>query len=76
MGGGISRCNNLLFRDQRNNQVLLHSTKNYIQYPVINDNRKVFKKECIHIRITESLCCIAEINTTLNQLYFILKYYF
>ena len=24
----------------------------------------------IHIYITESLCCIAEINKTLNQLYF------
>ena len=30
---------------------------------------KEYKKECIYICITESLCCTAEINTTLNQLY-------
>ena len=29
-----------------NNKVLLHSTGNYIQYPVINHNGKDYKKEC------------------------------
>ena len=39
-----------------NNKVLWYSTENYIQYPVINQNGK----EC-----EKSLCCTAEINTTL-----------
>ena len=49
------------------NKVLLYSTRKYIQYPVINHNGKEYKKECIcvYIFITESLCYIAEINTTL-----------
>ena len=27
--------------------------------------KRILKKECIYISITESLCCTAEINTTL-----------
>ena len=30
-----------------------------------NKWKRIFKKECIHICITESLCCTAKINTTL-----------
>ena len=55
--------------------VLLYSTGKYIQYPVINHNGIEYKKEYIYIYIyihtyiyvciTESLCCTAEINTTL-----------
>ena len=45
------------------NKVLLYSTGNYIQYPVVNNNGKEYKKECICI--TESLCCTPETNTTL-----------
>ena len=41
-----------------NRKAFVYSTGNYIQYPVINHNGKGYKKECI----TESLCCIAEIN--------------
>jgi len=44
------------------NKVLLYSTGNYIQYPVINIKERNVKKN-IYICITESLCCIAEINT-------------
>ena len=40
-----------------------YSTGNYIQYPVINHTGKEYEKECICI--TEPLCCMAEINTTL-----------
>ena len=65
MGGGISKCDKLLYRDWMNNKVLLHSTKNYIQYPVIHDNEKEYFKKNVCTYITESLCCIAEINTTL-----------
>ena len=57
---GISRCK-LLYIEWINNKVLLYSTRNYIQYPVINHNRKEYEKEYI----PESFCCSVEINTTL-----------
>ena len=58
----ISRCK-LLYTEWINNKVLLYSTGNNIQYSVINHNGKEYFKK--HICITESLCCTAEINTTL-----------
>ena len=45
---GISRCK-LLYIGWINNKVLLYSTGNYIQYPVINHNGKEHKKECIYM---------------------------
>ena len=54
---GVSRRK--LFYMEWVNKVLLYSTGNYIQYPVINHNGKEY------ICITESLCCTVEINTTL-----------
>ena len=60
----ISRCK-LVYTGWINIKVLLYSTGNYIQYPVINHNGKEYEKEYIYTRITESLCCTAEINTTL-----------
>ena len=38
---GISRCK-LLYLEWINNKVLLYSTGNYIQYPVINHNAGTF----------------------------------
>ena len=61
---GISRCK-LSYIEWINNKILLQSTGNYIQYPVINPNGKEYEKEFMYICITESLCCTAEINTTL-----------
>ena len=58
---GISRCK-ILCIGWINNKVLPYSTGNYIQYPLINHNGKEYEK---YICTTESLCCIAEINTTL-----------
>ena len=56
------RCK-LLHMKWINNKVLLYSTENNIQYPMINHNGKEYKKNvCV---ITESLCSTAEINTTL-----------
>ena len=45
---GISRCK-LLYIVWINNKVLLYSTGNYIQYPVINHNGKEYKKECLYM---------------------------
>ena len=45
---GVSRCK-LLHIEWINNEVLLYSTGNYIQYPVINHNGKEYEKEYIYI---------------------------
>ena len=45
---GINRCK-LLYIGWINNKVLLYSTENYIQYPVINHNGKYYEKEYIYI---------------------------
>ena len=51
---GISRCKQL-YKGWINNKVLLYSTGNYIQYPVIYHNRKEYEKEyvcvCVYIYI-------------------------
>ena len=46
------------------NKVLLYSTGNYIQTPGINHKGKEYKKR-MYICIQLSLCCTAEISTTL-----------
>ena len=38
---GVSRCK-LLYAGWINNKVLLYSTENYIQYPMINHNGKEY----------------------------------
>ena len=70
---GISRCK-LWYIGWINNNVLLYSTGNYIQYPVINHNGKEYERICIYMCITESLCCTAEINTTLQINYTSIKF--
>ena len=45
---GVSRCK-LLYVEWINNNVLLYSTENYMQYPMINHNGKEYKKECIYM---------------------------
>ena len=66
---GINR-HKLLYTEWINDKVLLFSTGNYIQYPVINHNGKNMKK---NVCITESLCYGAEINTTLQINYVSIK---
>ena len=63
---GVSRCK-LVYIGWIKNKVLLCSTGSYIQYPVIYHNKKKYAKRNTYtfICITESLCCIAEINTQL-----------
>ena len=46
---GVNRCT-LLYIEWIN-KVLLYSIKNYIQYPVINHNRKEYEKKYIYIYI-------------------------
>ena len=58
---GVSRCK-LLYIEWINNEVLLYSTENYIQHPIINCNGKEYEK---YTYITEPLYCTVEINTTL-----------
>ena len=45
---GMSRCK-LLYIGWINNKVLLYSTGDYTQYPVINHNGKEYEKEYIYI---------------------------
>ena len=44
----LAECK-LLYREWINNNVLLSSTGNYIQYLVINYNRKEYEKEYIYV---------------------------
>ena len=54
---GISRYK-LPYIKQINNKVLLYSTGNYIQYPVINHNEKESEKEyiCIYMCVCVCVC--------------------
>ena len=45
---GISRYK-LFYIEWINNEVLLYSTGNYIQYPVVNHHGKEHEKECIYV---------------------------
>ena len=45
---GVSRCK-LVYGRWINSNVLLYSTANYIQYPVINHSGKEYAKECIYM---------------------------
>ena len=60
---GVGRCK-LLHLEWINSKVLMYSTGNHIEYPVINYNGKEFKKN-VCMCITESLCSTAEIGTAL-----------
>ena len=64
---GVSRCM-LLYREWINNKVLLYSTGNYIQYPVINHNGKEYKKE--HMYMYNWITWLYSRNNIVNQLYF------
>jgi len=65
---GLGLCTGkyaLLHLEWINNKVLMYSTGNYIEYPMINHNGKESFKKNIHKCITESLYCTAETGTTL-----------
>ena len=54
-----------------NNKVLLYSTGNDDQYPVISHNGKEYEKVCVCT--TESFSCTVEINITLYISYTSIK---
>ena len=58
---GLADQMKLLHIEQVNN-FLLYSTGNYIQHPTLNHNGKEYFKNNVYICMTESLCCMAEIN--------------
>ena len=47
---GVNRCK-LLFIECINNKVLLYSTGNYIQYPVISQNEVEYEKGYMYVFI-------------------------
>ena len=47
--GSLGLADANYYIDWINNKVLLYSTGNYIQYPVINHHGKEYEKECIYI---------------------------
>ena len=63
---GINTCKPLYIR-WVNNEVLLYSTGNYIQYPVINNNRKEHKK--IVYMYNGITAAHLKLNSIVNQLY-------
>ena len=63
---GISKYK-FLYVEWLNNKVLLYSTEDYMQYPMINHNGNEYftKKVYIYTCMAESLCYKAVINTIL-----------
>ena len=55
------------------NEVLLYSTGHYIQSLGIDHDGKYYKKGNVYIGLTGSLCCAAEIGTTLQINYTLIK---
>ena len=47
---GVSSCKRL-YIEWINNNVLLYSTENYIQYPMTNHNGKEYKKSRMYIYV-------------------------
>ena len=52
---GVRKCK-LLYTGWINNEVLVYSTGNYIQYPVINHNGKENKKEQVCVCVCVCVC--------------------
>ena len=68
---GVSRCK-LLHVEWMDNRVLLYSTRNYVQYPGIKHNGKNIRKNT-YVCIIESICCRAEITSTLQINYLVVQ---
>ena len=68
---GVGRYK-LLYLEWIHNKGLPYSTGNYIQYPVVNDNGKEYKKRMSVCVRAESLCT-AEIGITMQISYISIK---
>ena len=55
---GVSRCK-LLYTGWLNNKVLLYTTGNDVQYPVINHNGKEYFKNKIKFKKSKKMFCLA-----------------
>ena len=55
LGVGLANANYIIYRLWINNKVLLYSTANHIEYPMINHNGKEYEKEYIYIYKTITL---------------------
>ena len=64
-GFGISRCN-LLHLERISNEVLLFSTGNSTQSLGVEHGGRQYEKEKVHVCMTWSLCCAAEMDTTMS----------
>ena len=61
---GVGRCK-LLHLEWISKEVLLYSTGNYVQSLGIDQDGRQYKKGNVYLCMTGSLCCTAEIDTTL-----------
>ena len=61
---GDQQMQTIIYRMDKN-KVLLYSTGNSIQQPVINNNGKEYKN--VYLCLTESCCSTAEMNATILQ---------
>ena len=61
---GVGRCK-LLHLEWISSEVLLCSTGNSIQSPETEHDGRLYEKNSIFVYMTGSLCCTAEIGTTL-----------
>ena len=68
----VGRCK-LLHLEWINNKVLIYSTGNYIQYPVINHNGKEYKKECVYVYNWVTLLYSRDWYNIVKQLFFNIK---
>ena len=65
---GVNRCK-LFHLEWISNEVLLHRTGNYIQSLGTDHDGREYEKGNVHTGMTASLCCTAEIGTTLENNY-------
>ena len=69
---GVGRCQ-LCHREWRSHAVLLSSPGNSMQSLGIDQDGRYYEKKNIYICMTGSLCCTAEMDTTLHINYSLIK---
>ena len=65
---GLAEISSYIKKLINNNNILMYSIENYIQYLMINHNGKEYKKECIYMYNWITL--LYSSNEHINQLYF------